>query len=53
MRGAAAKTIQELAGHTSLSTTLKYMHIAEGEKDRAIALLEQPWHEHGTSAAAK
>ena len=41
MRGAPAKTIQELAGHSELSTTLKYMHLAEGEKDKAIALLRR------------
>ena len=40
MRGAPARTIQELAGHESLSTTLRYMHLAEGETDRAIRLLE-------------
>ena len=39
MMGAPCKTIQELAGHSELSTTLKYMHLAEGEKDKAIALL--------------
>jgi site-specific recombinase XerD len=40
MRGAPAKTIQELAGHADLHTTLRYMHLARGEKERAIALLE-------------
>ena len=40
MRGAPAKTIQELAGHQDLHTTLRYMHLARGEKERAIALLE-------------
>jgi len=40
MRGAFAKAIQELAGHTSLSTTMRYMHLAEGQKEQAIRLLE-------------
>jgi len=40
MRGAPAKSIQQLAGHRNLSTTLKYMHLAPGEAQRAIALLD-------------
>lgn len=40
MRGAPAKAIQELAGHESLSTTLRYMHLAPGSLDAAVALLE-------------
>jgi len=39
MMGVPARTIQELAGHADLTTTLKYMHLVEGEKDRAISLL--------------
>ncbi len=42
MRGAPAKVIQELAGHANLPTTLKYMHLADGAKEQAIALLENP-----------
>lgn len=41
MRGAPAKVIQELAGHSDLTTTLKYMHLATGAKEQAIELLEQ------------
>lgn len=41
MRGAPVMTIRELAGHKSLRTTMRYMHLAEGEKDRAIALLNK------------
>lgn len=40
MRGAPAKVIQELAGHTNLATTMRYMHLAEGHKEQAIRLLE-------------
>ena len=40
MKGAPALSIQKLAGHKDLSTTLGYMHLAEGETDRAIRLLE-------------
>ncbi len=42
MRGAPAKVIQELAGHSDLKTTLKYMHLASGAKEQAMALLDQP-----------
>ncbi|MFT3921037.1 MAG: site-specific integrase [Myxococcales bacterium] len=42
MRGAAALSIQKLAGHKNLQTTLRYMHLAEGEADRAIRLLNAP-----------
>jgi integrase len=34
-RGAPVKAIQELAGHESLTTTLRYMH------EQAIALLDE------------
>ena len=40
MRGAPALAIQRLAGHQNLSTTLGYMHLADGEKERAIRLLD-------------
>jgi integrase len=40
MKGAPAKAIQDLAGHGSLAMTLRYMHLAKGETDRAIRLLD-------------
>lgn len=40
MRGAPALSIQKLAGHKNLQTTLRYMHLASGEAERAIGLLE-------------
>ena len=40
--GAPAKAIQELAGHVSLSTTQRYMHLSPAAKDAAIKLLEKP-----------
>ena len=52
MKGAPAKTIQELAGHADLSTTLKYMHLAAGAKEQAIALLEAPWQKYGKNVEA-
>jgi integrase len=39
MKGAPPKAIQELAGHESLSTTLRYMHLSPSVRDQAIALL--------------
>jgi site-specific recombinase XerD len=41
MRGAPPLAIQELAGHTSLTTTMRYMHLSPSEKDRAIRLLDE------------
>jgi integrase len=41
MRGAPAKAIQELAGHTSLTTTLRYMHLSPAARQGAIELLNE------------
>jgi len=42
MRGAAEIQVMELAGHTDLKTTKRYMHLSPRMKDSAIRLLEQP-----------
>jgi integrase len=41
MANAPVRTIQELAGHQSLTTTLRYMHLAHGAKHQAIELLDK------------
>jgi integrase len=41
MRGAPVKAIQELAGHSDLSTTLRYMHLSPAARQEAIALLNE------------
>ena len=47
MRGAAPKAIQELAGHSTLAMTMRYMHLAKGSKEAAIAVLDQPADKRG------
>ena len=42
MRGAPARSIQELAGHQDLTTTQRYMHLSPAAIDGAIRLLDQP-----------
>jgi integrase len=42
MRGAPIRTIQELAGHASITTTMGYMHLTPSATRQAIDLLEQP-----------
>jgi len=55
MQGAPAKAIQELAGHTDLTTTMRYMHLAPGSLAAAVKLLEsRPTDpEHGNMAETK
>jgi site-specific recombinase XerD len=40
MLGAGAKAIQELAGHSELGTTQRYMHVSPNVTDSAIQLLD-------------
>ena len=42
MRGVPPRVIQELAGHADLTTTMRYMHLAKGSKEAAIAVLDRP-----------
>jgi hypothetical protein len=41
MRGATVIAIKELAGHRSIRTTLRYMHLSPNHKEAAIKLLDQ------------
>ena len=57
IRGATTKAIQKLAGHASLTTTQRYMHLSPAAKESAIRLLEfgvrgQKRREIGESGAA-
>jgi hypothetical protein len=40
MKGVPARTIQELAGHQNLTTTLRYMHLSPAAIESAIRTLE-------------
>lgn len=53
--GVAARTIMELAGHKNLGTTLRYMHVARGATDDAIAKLQayNQGHHRGTAGGQK
>ena len=41
MGGTPAKVVQDMAGHSDLTTTLRYMHLAPGATDDAVAALER------------
>jgi len=41
MRGVPPLFINELAGHRSLRTTMRYMHLGKGEKHHSIQILEE------------
>ena len=42
MRGAPTRAIQELAGHSNLTTTQRYMHLSPAALDSAIRLIDRP-----------
>ncbi len=41
MRGAPAKAIQELAGHSDRTTTMRYLHLSPAARQSAIGLLNR------------
>ena len=52
MRGTAPKAIQELAGHSTLSMTPRYMHLAPSALREAIGLLNDFGQPAGNAEAA-
>jgi integrase len=54
MKGAGAKDIQELLGHTTLNMTMRYIHLTTSHKEKAVGLLSkasQKPAENGTRMA--
>ena len=49
MRGAPARAIQELAGHSDLGMTQRYMHLSPAALDAAIQLLDGRGNMRGTA----
>ncbi len=47
MRGAPARAIQELAGHSELQMTQRYMHLSPAALDAAMQLLDGREHSAG------
>ena len=57
MHGAAAKAIQELAGHEDLSTTQRYMHLSpKAVRVRFVCSMglfrREPWRADGDASGA-
>jgi integrase len=51
MRGAPARAIQELAGHSELGVTQRYMHLSPAALDAAIRLLDNRSVAHSVAQA--
>lgn len=52
MRGAAPKAVQDQAGHSTLTMTLRYMHLAPSALREAIGLLDDVGQPVGSGEAA-
>ena len=52
MRGAPPRAIQELAGHKSIQTTMRYMHLSPRALTEAISLLDGPVVTAGSGATS-
>jgi site-specific recombinase XerD len=50
MRGAPARVVQELAGHSELGMTQRYMHLSPAALDAAIQLLDRRGNMWATAA---
>ncbi len=58
MKGAPVRTIQELAGHATITTTMGYMHLTPSAARAAVDLLERPigvpatWQHEGSDSGS-
>jgi site-specific recombinase XerD len=53
MYGAPARAIQELAGHSELTMTQRYMHLSPAALDSAIQLLDSRGNSLATATSAE
>lgn len=51
MQGAPARAVQELAGHSELAMTQRYMHLSPAALDAAIAVLDRRGNSGATAGA--
>lgn len=52
MSGVDLRTVQEILGHQSITTTMRYAHLSQEHRHSAVETLDH-WHQDGTTEKAK